>query len=158
MSAQDILNKMKNAIAALEGEQEDEFDTVADSMSLLNDAAAFLTLMYEPHKLRKLKNNDDPAFDRFASKLKIALKSELDYLDSISSLFIADSSDNDAISRKIISYQQEITEILEKQEKVINIEYQSLLVEFGSTKQIEEYYNVLLEGINKPYYGQNGRS
>lgn len=56
------------------------------------------------------------------------------------------------------TYIKKNEEILEKQEKVINIEYQSLLVEFGSTKQIEEYYNVLLEGINKPYYGQNGRS
>lgn len=48
--------------------------------------------------------------------------------------------------------------ILEKQQEAIDAEYRSLLKEFGSVQNIEEYYNVLLQGINKPGYGQNGRS
>lgn len=110
-----LFENISTALAALEQENQDEFDAVAIAFSIFQDAASLLSRMYEAPRLAQWKQADNPAFDRFASKLKNALEFQRDYLYSVSHLF---EPDTDAISQKIAGCQREINALLEKQAAV----------------------------------------
>ncbi len=78
-------------------------------------------------KIKGWKDGDDPSFYRFASKLKIGLELQRDYLNSISGQLILE---RDIVSQKIKAYQERINSLLE-QEGII-------LEEAGSLMQKED--------------------
>lgn len=105
------LNRIRDGLDFLEDNGQDEFDKVESCFSMLNDFYTLLGLLYNSDKLRNWKRADDPSYDRFTSKLKSFLEYQGNYLNSISPLLI---TDNDKISKKIFSAQEEINSLLEK--------------------------------------------
>lgn len=57
-----------------------------------------------------------------------------------------------AVASDVDTYKAESTRLILENRERVEKEYQSLLLEYGSIRSIQSYYNNLLEGINIPIY------
>lgn len=112
----ELLEKIKASVTALGQRDQDDFDSLQSSLAILHAVANLLRLLYDNGKIKQWKSQDDPAFYRFASKLKVGLELQRDYLNSISDSLI---SDDDIVSKKIMSCQEQINSILEKEKSIL---------------------------------------
>ncbi len=115
----EIIAKIKADIEALEGSDPDnsdmdnsnpdEFDMVDGVTAILGDAVELIRQRYDHPRLKALHDDEDPAFDRFASRMKSSLEAQQKYLSSLSELFTTDSN---LVSEKLTAAQGRIDEII----------------------------------------------
>ncbi len=111
----EILAALKADIAELETGQ-DEFDEVGSVFSLFQHVLALLPSSYDIDRLRGWRDLDDPAFDRFASKLKTTLEAQREYLDGIAGVL---EIEGDLVADKIAARRTEIDQLLARKETVL---------------------------------------
>ena len=111
----EILAALKADIAELETGP-DEFDEVGSVFSLFQHVLALLPSSYDGDRLRGWRDLDDPAFDRFASKLKTTLEDQREYLDGIAGVL---EIEGDVVADKIAARRAEIDQLLARKETVL---------------------------------------
>ncbi len=141
----EILERIKNSIVALEKEDQDEFDLITAVFSISHETTNLLGTMCGGEKIKGWKDGDDPSFYRFASKLKIGLELQRDYLNSISGQLILE---RDIVSQKITDCQVRINSLLE-QEKTILKEVDSLIQKEDELKEKNKRVDALFNKKNE---------
>jgi len=137
----ELLNKIRVNLTALERQDKDEFDSVANSLSLLQLTVDLLTVLYDNKKIKEWKERDDPAFYRFASKLKVGLELQRDYLSTISDILV---SNDDAVAQKIIACKEQINSVVEKENSILR-EIEPLLEKENELSSNQERLDSLLD-------------
>lgn len=111
----EIIAKIKADIETLEGSDLDEFDMVDGVTAILVDAVDLIQQRYDHPRLKALQDDEDPAFDRFASRMKNSLETQQNYLSSLSELF---TTEPDLVSEKLTKAQGKINKII-KDERLL---------------------------------------
>lgn len=151
----EIVKQIKNGIAILEREGNDEFDIVTAVFSILHETTNLMGTICDKEKIKVWKDLDDPSFYRFASKLKLGLELQRDYLNTISDQLILEG---DIVSQKIAVCHEQINSLLE-QERTILKEVSPLIEKENELREARRRVDMLLskknelEGIEKKLSG-----
>ncbi len=154
----ELLDSIKSYLASLERDDQEDYDSVTCALSIFKENMDLLSIIFNTEKIKTWRDLADPSYDRFTSKLKMALDKQREYMQSIKETLVV--KDDDIILKKIADCQQEIDNV-KYQEKSVLIAIQPLIEKEDELKLSNEKLNSLidrkkeLEGIEEKLSGVN---
>jgi len=151
----EIIRRIKDSLTLFEKEVHDEYDLITSAFSVWHNTTDLIRTLWDKKKIEDWKNEDDPSFYRFCSKLKMALELQRDYLNTISDQL---ALEGDEVSQKIKACEEQINSLLE-QERTIFKEVSPLIEREDDLRETSNRLDILLrkrkelEGIEKKLSG-----